>query len=338
MNLSISRIALDAWEETLFVREGGKDVLLRLIGEYGSQGRYHHTLRHVVEVTKVLCDYRNKLPNFTTAVCAALWHNIVYDARRDDNKERCVKRWFFDADSLAVRLAKKERVAQLIMATKSLETSDGATDMKFFLDANLSFLGQSSKRYAEYMNGIRHEFAHLTEDKYRKERLDVLRLFLGRDKIYLTQSLREKYEKNARRFIKEEIKILESPDTFHGEWTDSGGLCQWKIRWADFGIFETFKPYLKQEFSFTEFSESLPQPEKIGGSLQSGTHRLQWDWSPNAGFALEATEKKDEAILKQIADFFQNRIQENEFNIHRRYAWSVEDTTTEFLVKENLPQ
>lgn len=319
------RLALDAWEESLFPREGGKDVLLKVIEAYGSPGRYYHTLQHLAEMTELLCEFRAQLPNFTSAICACLWHDIVYDATRADNEEQSCARWLDDADRMALRPAKKERVAQLILATQKHQPADGGSDMAIFLDADLAVLGSEKHRYEQYLNAIRYEYAHVPEPEYRAGRTAVLKKFLDRPQIYFSAALRERFEARARGHLTAEIAALAQADSFRGTYEqNASGLLTWSVYGARAEIMQEITPHLQQQFGFTAFSEPIWSPDSIIGECSAPATTLKWGWDVFSGFYFFSAEKSGDALVQKIGDYLNGILGGVEFNLYRTYILRTE--------------
>jgi predicted metal-dependent HD superfamily phosphohydrolase len=69
-------------------------------------------------------------------------------------------------------------------------------------------LGADPKRYERYAKAIREEYAFVPEPDYRVARVKVLRSFLDRERIYLTDRMYAVGEEFARQNILAEISIL----------------------------------------------------------------------------------------------------------------------------------
>ena len=76
------------------------------------------------------------------------------------------------------------------------------------LDADLSILGEEPSRFAEYERQVREEFACIDPGSYAAGRIEVLRSFLARPSIYLTEPGRRLWESNARRNLEQSVNLL----------------------------------------------------------------------------------------------------------------------------------
>ena len=85
-------------------------------------------------------------------------------------------------------------------------------DLAIFLDADLSILGSSASRYAEYAESVRMEYAHMPWPAFQSGRIAVLKRFLDRrPSLYYTDQARKTMDNLARSNIQGEIQRLRSP-------------------------------------------------------------------------------------------------------------------------------
>ena len=81
--------------------------------------------------------------------------------------------------------------------------------IKSFVIINKNSCSKSESEFDLYENGIRKEYSFIADDVFAKKRAEILRGFLGRDFIFLTEYFREKYEAPARKNLKRSISRLE---------------------------------------------------------------------------------------------------------------------------------
>jgi predicted metal-dependent HD superfamily phosphohydrolase len=142
------------------------------------------------------------------AVELALWfHDAVYDPKAGDNEERSAalaQQCLADAGA-SEPLA--DAVAKLVMATKAHEI-DADADAGLMVDVDLSILGKSEKRFSEYEQQIREEYAWVPQPVFASKRVEILQRFLVRPKLFTTEWFRKKYEQQARHNLESSIKKL----------------------------------------------------------------------------------------------------------------------------------
>lgn len=188
--------ALKAPEE---VRFGLLDDLLR---RYGEPHRSYHTLFHIEWLFGVLEPHPVAEQ---AALDLAVWfHDAVYDTTRDTNEEESAELALRALEPLDPQLAR--RVSGMVLATKAHRSDDPTTQL--LLDADLSILGAKRGVYRRYSQAIRQEYAWVPPEAYRAGRLKLLRSFLSRPRIYLTQAFGA-LEGAARANLQSEVEGLE---------------------------------------------------------------------------------------------------------------------------------
>lgn len=76
------------------------------------------------------------------------------------------------------------------------------------LGPNLAILGKSEYEFDTYEAEVRREYAFVPEADFRLGREKVLKFFLERPSIYLTEFFRAKYEVRAKKNLERSIKNL----------------------------------------------------------------------------------------------------------------------------------
>ncbi len=79
-------------------------------------------------------------------------------------------------------------------------------DAKYLLDIDLSIFSTNRDDFEQYETNVRKEYHELNNTQYVKGRIQVIQKFLKRDRIYLTDYFRDKFEKKAR----ENLEYLKS--------------------------------------------------------------------------------------------------------------------------------
>ena len=156
------------------------DWFARLTGAtaYGGAGRHYHNLDHLVHG---LCEIRawaaNTQPDLLDVdiIKQAFWfHDAEYGRRSapdaPSNEEASAQLW------LGSHLAQQmDDAAQLIRATDHFQEASISHRLKdVLLSVDLAILGQDDEVYHNYARGIRQEYSHLADAKYRQERSGAL--------------------------------------------------------------------------------------------------------------------------------------------------------------------
>jgi predicted metal-dependent HD superfamily phosphohydrolase len=184
----------------------------RLMDLYSQPHRAYHNGRHIADCLQEF-DSAKHLAENVNAVELAIWfHDAIYDPRATDNEER-------SAELAAECLVKAEatshlvrQVRELVLATKHTRVPANE-DEKLLVDVDLSILGQSEERFAEYEAQIRQEYVWVPREVFNSKRAEILEQFLARPTIFSTEWLQAKYEEQARRNIEASIRNLGRPTT-----------------------------------------------------------------------------------------------------------------------------
>ncbi len=157
---------------------------------HGTPERHYHNLDHLVHgLTEIRVWARNTNPSSADVdtVRKAFWfHDAVY-AYGDgavSNEEASARLWLdsglqSDMDSAPADVA--QSVASLIRATDHFQASSITHPLKaVMLGADLAILGQSEAVYAQYMQSIRAEYAHVPLAQYQSSRRKALQHLHGK--------------------------------------------------------------------------------------------------------------------------------------------------------------
>jgi predicted metal-dependent HD superfamily phosphohydrolase len=185
-------------------------LMNQLVAAWGEGHRRYHTLQHLRECLAHF-EAASMLARRPAEVELAIWfHDAVYDARRDDNEERSAD-WARDSVIAAGCDAQvAERVHALVMATRSHEAVGDDPDTRLLLDIDLAILGAAPARFDEYERQVRLEYAHVDDEAWRNGRARVLRGFLERPRLYVTDAFRDALEVRARENLARSLAGLKS--------------------------------------------------------------------------------------------------------------------------------
>ena len=176
--------------------------------KYSETSRFYHNLSHVKALLNLFEFLRNKIQDHNAIRFAIWFHDVIYDTKRSDNEEESAE---LASESLAELNVNPETinfVRELILATKNHDGKNLSYDAKLFLDMDLAILGTSEEVYQEYSTAIREEYSWASESMYRNGRKEILKSFIRRGRIYLTNEMEVRYEGRARENINNEIKSL----------------------------------------------------------------------------------------------------------------------------------
>jgi predicted metal-dependent HD superfamily phosphohydrolase len=174
---------------------------------YSHPKRHYHTLHHLEHLLDELSSVKERIQDWNTVLFSVFYHDIVYNPLRRDNEERSVVITENRLQSIDVPANIIEACKKQIMCTKTHEPCKD-NDSDFFTDADLSILGQSENIYKEYASAVRKEYALYADNLYYPGRKAVLNHFLGMDKIFKTDWFFNKYEKQARQNMQQELETI----------------------------------------------------------------------------------------------------------------------------------
>ena len=155
-----------------------------------------------------------------SASSPAQFHDAIYDAKSSTNEEDSARLYseFARDVGAAGRGGEDDAVVRVILATKSHAQpparegdDDGlAADFALFLDADVSILAAEGDAYWAYADQIHTEYGHMSDEAYCSGRAAVLRKFLARERIFLSQLFYDALEARARANLAAEIAELDA--------------------------------------------------------------------------------------------------------------------------------
>ncbi|AJH14939.1 HD domain-containing protein [Myroides profundi] len=174
---------------------------------YSSIERCYHTLIHLENILEQLIEVKDQINNWDAVLFTLFYHDIVYDALKGDNEERSANIALKQMSRVGIKEEICEIVTKQIIATKSHVLTEDR-DTNYFLDADLSILGQSFDLYIAYFKEVRKEYSIYPDDVYNPGRLKVLKHIILMDKIFKTEYFYNKLEVQARANIIKELELL----------------------------------------------------------------------------------------------------------------------------------
>lgn len=196
-------------------REQAKEIYEEVIQNYRQSDRWYHNENHIRAMGREFVKHRAKFNHPIAAVLFILFHDAVYNTRRTEyphnemesvkymrkvlSKHRGTK---FTIEDLELEMV----VGEYILATKghvlktSLVQTNGklVDDLKLLLDIDLAAFTLPWDQMNKIDDSVWHEFGKFYyQDEFAKGRVDVMKTFLNRDKIFLSDTYAE-HEKQAR--------------------------------------------------------------------------------------------------------------------------------------------
>lgn len=187
----------------------------RLISAYDDPARGYHDLRHLFEVfsrlDELIRDDAQHGADRDALLLAAWFHDAVYDSGTsggDSIEERSAimaerELATVDAPPLLVN-----EVARLVRLTETHRPAPEDVNGQLLCDADLAILAADPPRYAEYVAGVRAEYADVPDEAFRAGRLAILQDLLTKESLFHTPFARERWEATARENLGAEISAL----------------------------------------------------------------------------------------------------------------------------------
>jgi predicted metal-dependent HD superfamily phosphohydrolase len=179
-----------------------------LATRYSHPDRHYHNLTHLRHVLETVDRLKHLAQDLPALLLAAWFHDVVYEARAKDNEEQSALLARAVLERLRVPKSLIDRVAELILLTKSHSAAPDDLDGQLLLDADLAILGAAEAEYRQYAEAIRREYAWVPEADYRAGRAAVLKRFEERPVIFQCALMREQYERSAQRNLQAERLAL----------------------------------------------------------------------------------------------------------------------------------
>ena len=167
-----------------------------LLSRYADPSRHYHDVLHLSEVLERV-DLLG--PDDVVAVQLAAWfHDAVYDARRADSEERSARLATSALTAAGVDAPRVAEVARLVRLTARHDAADGDRNGAVLCDADLAILAADAQRYADYVVGVRAEYAHMDDTGFAAGRAAVLERLLGVPRLFRTPRGHDRWEATAR--------------------------------------------------------------------------------------------------------------------------------------------
>jgi predicted metal-dependent HD superfamily phosphohydrolase len=138
---------------------------------------------------------------------AAWFHDAVYDGEGDlEERSAVLAETELEAAGCAEDLVTE--VARLVRLTATHRPEPGDRRGAVLCDADLAILAADGARYAEYVAGVRAEYAGLDDATFRAGRAAVLAGLVGSGRLFHTETGRRLWEDRARTNVARELTAL----------------------------------------------------------------------------------------------------------------------------------
>ena len=183
------------------------DLWLEIETNYSGKKRHYHTFAHLENLLNQLLEVKEQITDWDTILFTLYYHDIIYNPLNSNNEEDSAELAETRMKFIAIPDPIIDNCKQQILATKQHVTSVD-DDTNYFLDADLSILGQNWDDYEQYAKNVRKEYSIYPDIIYKPGRKKVLNHFLAMERIFKTDYFFEKFESQAKENLKMEIKSL----------------------------------------------------------------------------------------------------------------------------------
>lgn len=184
-----------------------KELWSEIEQNYSSKKRHYHTLQHLENLLIQLTKVKDEIENWDTVLFTLYYHDIIYDSLKSDNEEKSAQLAEKRMNQISVDKNIIELCVNQILATK-LHLASSNRDINFFIDADLSILGQPWETYLDYCKNVRQEYSSYPDLVYNSGRKKVLNHFLHMERIFKTDIFHLQYENQAKLNLSLEIELL----------------------------------------------------------------------------------------------------------------------------------
>jgi predicted metal-dependent HD superfamily phosphohydrolase len=188
--------------------EGAAMDLLR---RWSEPHRGYHDAQHLSEVVHRLAELAVAGVEAASAPevrLAAWFHDAVYAGQPGADEQASALLARDELLALSVPDGVARRVCELVLITASHSVPPGDDGAAALCDADLAVLAADPERYADYVAGVRREYAALDDATFRAGRAAVLRRLLERPTLFATDVARERWERPARANASRELASL----------------------------------------------------------------------------------------------------------------------------------
>lgn len=177
---------------------------------YDSPGRHYHAWSHVLACLDHARALHFDQPR--AVLLALLFHDAIYVPGRKDNEALSAELALSSlAEHSTLPEQEREQIATWIRATAQHHADSGLDhDGRLFLDVDLAVLGQPWPVYEAYAWGVRQEWcpAVVASQAYATGRYQFLQGLLAQPRIYASDEMAARLERQARENIQREVRHL----------------------------------------------------------------------------------------------------------------------------------
>lgn len=202
---SVGSVLEGRWDALL---PGQRELGAELLRRWNEPHRHYHSASHLLAVLEFLDLLTNNSPPPEVAL-AAWFHDAVYNGAPGTDEEESAELAQLHLEGLAPPAVVTE-AARLVRLTASHSPAADDQAGALLCDADLAILGSEPLRYAQYVTGVRQDYAHIPDDQFRRGRAAVLRQLLAVEPLFHTEQGRQLWAVQARSNMSTELAQLDT--------------------------------------------------------------------------------------------------------------------------------
>lgn len=172
-------------------------VAAELVARWTEPHRHYHNVAHLRACLSEIDDPVTRL---------AVWgHDAIYDARSPANEERSALLLTHLLQRCRTPPEVRDEAARLVRLTKGHAVEPGDERGMMLADADLDVLTRPWPGYLSYVDAVRREYAHVSDELWRAGRAAILQNLLGLPAMF---HLHPEREEPARANIERELRQL----------------------------------------------------------------------------------------------------------------------------------
>jgi predicted metal-dependent HD superfamily phosphohydrolase len=186
---------------------GAEAVGRALLASWSEPHRRYHSVDHLRDILRHVEELAALSDDADAVRLAAWYHDSVYAGRPDD-EELSARRAEDELSGLEVEPELVDEVARLVRMTVTHDPAPGDHNGEVLSDADLASLALPPERYVSNTAAIRAEYGHISDDVFRKGRLQVLANLLSGPGVFRTEYGRKRWEAPAQENLRAELSTL----------------------------------------------------------------------------------------------------------------------------------
>ncbi|WBH16864.1 HD domain-containing protein [Sphingomonas radiodurans] len=193
-------------------------VVAPLRARYFEPWRHYHDWSHpLAMIGHLAAAEANGVPIIDPVAAAGfvLWHDAIYDPKAPHGRNECLSAELCGWEMVAVAdPASVDYAETAILSTIDHRVPDvkECPDGALLLDVDLAILGASEVDFKRYNTQIAAEYKYVPAEAFRSGRATVLRRFLDRERLFVTDWGVVQWEAQARANLAQAITELSEQD------------------------------------------------------------------------------------------------------------------------------